>query len=71
MKFLVNHIMISRIVVVIFLLCLQVVSSQEIMVFDIDTKEPILNVAVYNLDKSKTAISDFDGKCDLSIFGLN
>jgi hemoglobin/transferrin/lactoferrin receptor protein len=71
MKFLVNHIMISRIVVVIFLLCLQVVSSQEIMVFDIDTKEPILNVAVYNLDKSKTAISDFDGKCDLSIFGRN
>jgi len=38
---------------------------------DADTKEPILNVAVYNLDKSKTAISDFDGKCDLAIFDRN
>jgi hemoglobin/transferrin/lactoferrin receptor protein len=33
-----------------------------------DTNEPILNVAVYNLDKSKTALSDYSGKCDLTIF---
>src|SRR5690606_817318 len=30
--------------------------------------QPIPNVIVYNLDRSKTAISDSDGKCDLSKF---
>ncbi|MDC0008114.1 TonB-dependent receptor [bacterium] len=54
-----------------FLLFLQLVSAQEIMVLDADTQEPILNVAVYNLDKSKTAVSDFDGLCNLSIFDKN
>ena len=63
--------MMSRIFFAIFLLCLEMVSSQEIKVLDIDTREPILNVAIYNSDKSKTAISDFDGKCDLSVFERN
>lgn len=49
----------------------QIIVAQEITVLDVDTKEPILNVAVYNLDKSKTAVSDFDGKCDLSVFERN
>lgn len=53
------------------LLVFQVVSAQEITISDSDTKEPIINVAVYNLDKSKTVLSDFDGKCDLSIFDRN
>ncbi|WP_394352410.1 TonB-dependent receptor [Pelagihabitans pacificus] len=35
---------------------------------DADTEEPISNVAIYNFDKSKTALSDLDGKCDLSVF---
>ena len=52
----------------LFFLGLQLISAQEITVLDVDTKEPILNVAVYNLDKSKTAVSDVDGSCDLSIF---
>lgn len=56
---------------VIFLLLAQIVSSQEITILDLDTKEPVLNVAVYNTDKSKTALSDFDGKCDLSVFDKN
>jgi len=56
---------------VLFVLSFQVISAQEISVLDMDTREPILNVAVYNLDKSKTAVSDFDGKCDLSIFNRN
>lgn len=55
----------------ILFLCFQMASSQEITILDADTREPILNVAVYNLDKSKTALSDFDGKCDLSIFEGN
>jgi len=55
----------------IFLLFLQLVWAQEITVLDVDTNEPILNVAIYNLDKSKTAITDFDGKANLEIFGNN
>ncbi len=48
-----------------------VISAQEITVLDLDTREPISNVAVYNNDKTKTALSDFDGKCDLSVFDKN
>jgi len=33
-----------------------------------DTRDPIPNVAVYNLDKTKTVLSDLNGKCDLTIF---
>lgn len=54
-----------------FLLAFQVVSAQEIKILDADTKEAIINVAVYNLDRSKTALSDFDGNCDLSVFDRN
>jgi len=60
--------MMKRIIFALFLLGLQLSSAQEITVLDLDTGEPILNVAIYNLDKSKTAVSDFDGKCDVSIF---
>ena len=59
----------QRIVYVLSFLFFQALPAQEITILDIDTKEPILNVAAYNFDKSKTALSDFDGKCDLSIFG--
>ncbi len=68
MKFLANM---RKILFGIFLLFFQLASAQEIMVLDADTQEPILNVAVYNLDKSKTAISDFDGRCDLGVFDPN
>ena len=54
-----------------FFFLVQAVVAQEIIVMDVDTKEPIVNVAVYNLDKSKTALSDFDGRCDLSVFERN
>ena len=63
--------MITRIFFVLFLLGIQMISAQEIIVLDADTREPILNVAIYNLDKSKTGVSDFDGKCDVSIFDRN
>lgn len=45
--------------------------AQEITFLDSDTKEPVINVAVYNNDRSKTVISDFDGKCDVSLFTKN
>jgi len=63
--------MMKRIIFALFLLGLHLISAQEITVMDLDSREPILNVAIYNLDKSKTAVSDFDGKCDLSIFDRN
>ena len=68
MKFLVDM---RYFLITCLLLVFQVVSAQEITVLDVDTREPVLNVAVYNLDKSKTALSDFDGRCDLSIFDRN
>ena len=60
-----------KIIFVIFSLLTQIVSSQEIIILDMNTKEPVLNVAVYNTEKSKTALSDFDGICDLSVFDEN
>lgn len=53
---------------IVALLLFQFVSAQEMTILDGETKEPILNVAIYNTDKSKTALSDSDGKCDLSVF---
>ena len=53
------------------MLTFQLVSAQEVVLLDLETKEPIVNVVIYNLDRSKTAISDFDGGCDLSLFGKN
>lgn len=71
MKFLASITMMRKIIFGIVLLCFQTIIGQEIFILDMDTKEPVLNVAVYNLDKSKTVLSDFDGRCDLSIFDRN
>ncbi|MEJ1221294.1 TonB-dependent receptor plug domain-containing protein [Sediminicola sp. 1XM1-17] len=56
--------------VVCFLIC-QIVSAQDVFILDTDSKEPIPNVAIYNLDKSKTVISDIYGKANLDIFSPN
>ena len=45
--------------------------SQEITVMDEATKQPIFNVAVFNQDKSKSTLTNFDGKADLSEFSTN
>jgi len=55
----------------IILLFINLISGQEITIFDSETKEPVINAVLYNNDKSKTALSDFDGKCDISIFNRN
>lgn len=60
-----------RIGVLITLLTLQLVSAQEIVVLDLETKEPVVNVVIYNIDRTKTVLSDFDGKCDLTPFARN
>ena len=43
-------------------------SAQEVRVVDIDTREPLGNVAIYNKERSKTAITDFDGQAALDEF---
>ena len=55
----------------IFLLFIWGASAQQIRIVDIDTGELLGNVAVYNKDKSKSAIADFDGKVLLDVFDRN
>jgi hemoglobin/transferrin/lactoferrin receptor protein len=52
----------------VFSLFLGVVQAQEIQVLDQESGQPIFNVAVFNADKSKATVTDFDGKCDISAF---
>ncbi|SMC42858.1 TonB-dependent receptor [Cellulophaga tyrosinoxydans] len=68
MKFLASM---NKVVLLFFLFISLSIGAQEITVLDADSNEPIMNVAVFNTDKSTTAISDFDGKCDLSLFDKN
>lgn len=42
--------------------------SQEITVINRETGEPIFNVAIFNKDKSKSTLTNFDGKADISAF---
>ncbi len=65
MKFLANMQRIAGLVVFLFF---QSIFGQEITILDANSEQPVSNVAVYNLDRSKTALSDFDGKCDISVF---
>lgn len=45
--------------------------AQQLTVLDADSGSPISNVALFTKTKSKTAITNFDGKTDLSIFDDN
>lgn len=51
-----------------FLLLSLTSSAQEIVVLDIENNEPIFNVAIFNKDKSKSILSNFDGEADISAF---
>ncbi len=44
------------------------VSAQQIQVLDVNNREPVSGVAVYNEDISKNGITDFDGYVDISEF---
>ncbi|CAZ95507.1 TonB-dependent receptor plug domain-containing protein [Zobellia galactanivorans] len=61
----------NKVLFLLIFLCTQVVFSQEVTVLDFDTREPISNVAIYNYDRTKTALTDFDGKVDLKVFGVD
>lgn len=53
----------------LLLFCFQVISAQQITVFDAESNEPISNVAIYNADRSGVVLTDSHGKCHLSQFG--
>ena len=61
----------NKVVYILFFLIFTTVSAQEVEILDYYSKEAIVNVAVFNNDKSKTALSDLDGKCDISHFDTN
>jgi hemoglobin/transferrin/lactoferrin receptor protein len=42
--------------------------AQKVQILGSDSKEPISGVAVYNSDKSRSGVSDFDGFIDISKF---
>jgi hemoglobin/transferrin/lactoferrin receptor protein len=44
------------------------VSAQKIVVVDKTSAEPVIGVAVFNLFKTKTNISNFDGQISISKF---
>lgn len=51
-----------------FLLLATLSWSQEITVLDKESGQPIFNVAIFNKDKTKNTLTDFDGKANLSKF---
>ncbi|MBT8303788.1 MAG: TonB-dependent receptor [Bacteroidia bacterium] len=48
-----------------------VLCAQEISIYNKTSKESIGGVAIYNVDKTKSVISDLDGKADISDFEEN
>jgi len=61
----------KRAVLGLLLAASQLLSAQQITVLDAESREPVPNVAVYNADRSKTVLTDFNGKCSLSGFDRN
>lgn len=45
--------------------------SQEVTVKNLETKEPLFNVTIFNFSKTKSTLTDFDGKAALSNFSEN
>ncbi len=55
----------------LFFLISNSIIGQELIVLDFETQKPILNVAIFNADKSKTGVTDFDGKFNIKAFSEN
>lgn len=47
------------------------VTAQEVVIIDQTTNDPIAGVVAYNKSKSKSVMSDLDGKIVLDSFGIN
>ena len=57
-----------RIIIFFFILFSSLSRAQNIKILNKVTKEPIFGVAIYNVDKSKSAVSNFRGEADLDEF---
>lgn len=51
-----------------FFFFFNLLSAQEILVLDKETKEPLFNVTVFNESKTKSTLTDYQGEVNLSIF---
>ena len=53
-------------IILFFLFPLTTILAQNIKVLDKETKEPVSGVAIFNLNKTTTGYTDFDGYVDIS-----
>ena len=61
----------NNLTLLILLFSLLVSNAQEVTVLDAENGQPVMNVAIYNQDKSTTTITDFSGKASLKAFTRN
>ncbi|WP_372917661.1 TonB-dependent receptor domain-containing protein [Salegentibacter sp.] len=54
--------------ILLFFIVSLAIHAQEIQVLEYTSNEPIPGVAIFNSDKSKSTITDLDGKADISRF---
>jgi len=59
---------VRKFLTILLLLFLLPSAAQVVTVVDSGTNEPLVNVAVYNKSKSKSAVSNIEGKVDLTRF---
>jgi len=70
MKYLVENKKCTLIFLVIFCLSFHV-QSQDIVVLNATTQEPVVGVAIFNTTKTKSVVTDFDGKANLTLFNAS
>ena len=58
-------------ILVLFLFSFSSIIAQKIKVLEEESKMPISGVAIYNEDKTKTGVTDFDGFVDITSFAGN
>ncbi|WP_236640850.1 TonB-dependent receptor [Flagellimonas alvinocaridis] len=56
--------------ILFFLLFSVILFAQDVTVWDADSGTPIDNIAVFNKDRTKTTVTDSNGKCDLRFFSM-
>ncbi|TVZ26202.1 hemoglobin/transferrin/lactoferrin receptor protein [Gillisia sp. Hel_I_86] len=61
----------SHLALFCFLIVVSGLRAQEIVVLDQDSKEPLVNVAIYNIGKTKNSITNLNGRADISKFNLD
>ncbi|SDK84095.1 hemoglobin/transferrin/lactoferrin receptor protein [Salinimicrobium catena] len=57
-----------KITFILLFLTTTIAWSQEITVLDSESGDPIFNVAIFNRDKTKSTLTNFDGKANISAF---